>query len=240
VPALSSLTEPAVVDRTLSLLLEPSPVLHSKLTPAITTRIATSGSPTTYSQLVDLCAAEIEGWSLEDKAAFLGGHPLIGEVKNLSAMSAKEQGGKSAKTPEIVLKRCVEAESTRASSWWPADRLAHLNKLYTHVYPGLPYITFVAGRPRSAIAKEIERVLEIAASPEPIPDDWKDVEEPELESAEVRSKVKVWGGVEWQREMQRALGDIWLIAKSRLQGMGLEWGLAVSGQPVLESVSSRP
>jgi hypothetical protein len=105
IPALASLTEAPVVDQTISLLLEPSPILHSKLTPAIAQRIASSGIPETYSQLVDLCAEEIEGWSLEDKAAFLGGHPLIGEVKNLSAMSAKEQGGKTVRTPEVVLKR---------------------------------------------------------------------------------------------------------------------------------------
>lgn len=105
VPALSFLSDSAAVDHTLSLLLEPSPILHSKLTPAITARITTSRPPATYSELVDLCADEIRQWTLEDKAAFLGGHPLIGEVKNLSAMSAKEQGGKSVKTPEIVLRR---------------------------------------------------------------------------------------------------------------------------------------
>jgi hypothetical protein len=101
-------------------------------------------------------------------------------------------------------------------------RLAHLNKLYSHVYPGLPYITFVAGRPRSAIVKEMESILGLPASPEPIPDDWQDVESPALESPEVHAMVQLWGGFEWQKEMQRALGDIWLIAKSRLQGMGLQ------------------
>ncbi|KAI5451390.1 hypothetical protein NCC49_001697 [Naganishia albida] len=204
IPPLSSITDSATIDDTLSLLLEPSPILHSKLTPAITAHIAASGPPTTYTQLVDLCAREIQQWSLDDKAAFLGGHPLIGEVKNLSALSANEQGGKSVKTPEVVLRR-----------------LAHLNKLYTRVYPGLPYITFVAGRPRAAIVKEMERALDLPASPEPIPDDWEDVEQPTIDSAEVDAKVKVWGGDAWQSETQRALGDIWLIAKSRLEGMGL-------------------
>lgn len=90
------------------------------------------------------------------------------------------------------------------------------------MYPGLPYITFVAGRPRAAIVKEMESVLELPASPEPIPENWKDVEEPAIDSAEVEAKIKVWGGDQWQSETQRALGDIWLIAKSRLQGMGLE------------------
>jgi 2-oxo-4-hydroxy-4-carboxy--5-ureidoimidazoline (OHCU) decarboxylase len=101
-------------------------------------------------------------------------------------------------------------------------RLAHLNKLYSRVYPGLPYITFVAGRPRAAIVKEMERALDLPASPEPIPDEWEGVEQPATDSAEVDAKFKVWGGDEWQHETQRALGDIWLIAKSRLKGMGLE------------------
>ncbi|KAJ9102489.1 hypothetical protein QFC21_002889 [Naganishia friedmannii] len=203
--ALSSLTDSTVVDQAVSLLLEPSPILHSKLTPAITQHIKSSGAPQSYASLVDMCAEEIGGWSLGDKAAFLGGHPLIGEVKNLSALSAKEQGGKTVKTPEIVLKR-----------------LSHLNKLYSRIYPGLPYITFVAGRPRSAIVKEMEKALELPESPEPIPDDWSQVEQPALDSEETLARVKEWGGAEWQREAERGLGDIWLIAKSRLQGLGLK------------------
>ncbi|GHJ87709.1 hypothetical protein NliqN6_4111 [Naganishia liquefaciens] len=205
IPALASLTDASAVDQAISLLLEPSPILHSKLTPAVTRHIASAGVPDYYSQLIDLCADEISRWSLEDKAAFLGGHPLIGEVKNLSAMSAKEQGGKSVRTPAIVLRR-----------------LAHLNKLYSRLYPGLPYITFVAGRSRAAIVKEMEAVLGLPASPEPIPDDWQEVEKPELDSTEVHAKMQQWGSVEWQKEMKRALGDIWLIARSRLQGMGVQ------------------
>ncbi|KAJ9125874.1 hypothetical protein QFC24_002658 [Naganishia onofrii] len=205
IPPLSSLLDSTVVDQAVSLLLEPSPILHSKLTPAITERIKSTGTPETYASLVDLCAEEIGEWSLEDKAAFLGGHPLIGEVKNLSAMSAKEQGGNTVKTPEIVLKR-----------------LGHLNKLYSRVYPGLPYITFVAGRPRAAIVQEMERVLELPQSPEPIPGDWSQVELPALDSEEALARVKESGGPEWQMETERALKDIWLIAKSRLQGLGLK------------------
>ncbi|KAJ9121693.1 hypothetical protein QFC22_002313 [Naganishia vaughanmartiniae] len=205
IPPLSSLTDSTVVDQAVSLLLEPSPILHSKLTPAIIERITSNGTPESYACLVDICAEEIGGWSLEDKAAFLGGHPLIGEVKNLSALSAKEQGGKTVKTPEIVLKR-----------------LSHLNKLYSRIYPGLPYITFVAGRPRAAIVKEMEKALALPDSPEPIPDDWNEVEQPGLDSEETLARVKEWGGAEWQSEVERALQDVWLIAKSRLQGLGLK------------------
>jgi hypothetical protein len=224
IPPLSSLIDSTVVDQAVSLLLEPSPILHSKLTPAITERIKSTGTPETYASLVDLCAEEIGGWSLEDKAAFLEGHPLIGEVKNLSAMSAKEQGGKTVKTPEIVLKRYVvpELRVPAVKYLLLCHRLGHLNKLYSRVYPGLPYITFVAGRPRAAIVQEMERVLELPQSPEPIPDDWSQVEQPALDSEEALARVKEWGGPEWQMETERALKDIWLIAKSRLQGLGLK------------------
>jgi hypothetical protein len=93
------------LDNTLSLLLEPSPALHNLLVPAIHSRISsTTSNPTTYSDLIDLCAEEIKSWDMEDKAVFLGGHPLIGEVKGLSALSNSEQGG-PVRTPEVVLKR---------------------------------------------------------------------------------------------------------------------------------------
>jgi hypothetical protein len=60
----------------------------------------------TYSDLIDRCADEVALWTPQDKAVFLGGHPLIGEVKNLSAHSANEQGG-GGRTPKVVLDRWV-------------------------------------------------------------------------------------------------------------------------------------
>ncbi len=95
----------SALDYTLGLLLEPSPALHNLLVPAIQPRISTeSSTPTSYSDLINLCAEEIKTWNVDDKAAFLAGHPLIGEVKGLSALSASEQGGQ-VRTPEVVLKR---------------------------------------------------------------------------------------------------------------------------------------
>lgn len=91
------------LDATLSLLLEPSPILHSRLAPSLYARLALAPPPT-YNALIDLCAANIGKWSDMEKEAFLRGHPLIGEVKGLSKMSGKEQGG-AVRTPEVVLKR---------------------------------------------------------------------------------------------------------------------------------------
>lgn len=100
-------------------------------------------------------------------------------------------------------------------------RLAHLNALYTKVYPGLPYITFVNGRPRSAIVTEIEEKLNLSTSPIPIPGDYP-VNEPALVSEEVKSMIKIYGDEEWMKECDRAVKDVFRIAKSRLVGMGLE------------------
>ncbi len=91
------------LDAALSLLLEPSPILHSRLAPSLYARLAMSPPPS-YHALVDACAANVGRWSDLDKEAFLRGHPLIGEVKGLSKMSGREQGG-AVRTPEVVLKR---------------------------------------------------------------------------------------------------------------------------------------
>lgn len=104
----------------------------------------------------------------------------------------------------------------------PALRLAHLNALYSRRYPGLPYITFVAGRPRDAIVTEIEERLGIEPSPVPLPDDQSCSDairnKPSLNEIEPLRRY----GPEWKRECERALGDIWRIAKDRLEKLGVE------------------
>ena len=102
-------------------------------------------------------------------------------------------------------------------------RLAHLNALYSHVFSGLPYITFVNGRPRSAIVTEMETNLSRISptslvSPIPLPDNYP-IDHPPLSQF---TKVFSPGDLLWENECERALGDIWLIAKSRLGGMGLQ------------------
>src|SRR4051812_5042182 len=100
-PRTPDVTDSAALDHALSILLEPSPALHDLLVP----RLANSeSSASTYADLIDRCADEVAKWSAQDKAVFLGGHPLIGEVKNLSALSANEQGG-GGRTPKVVLDR---------------------------------------------------------------------------------------------------------------------------------------
>ncbi|WWD20692.1 hypothetical protein CI109_105168 [Kwoniella shandongensis] len=204
IPKLSALTTPASLTQLLVLLFEPSSALHDHLVPSVLLRLTARNSPpSNYSEVVDICEEVASEWTWDEKGEFLSGHPMIGEVKGLSKLSGKEQGGAVA-TPKVIL-----------------DRLAHLNALYCKVYPGLRYITFVNGRPRSAIIPELESILSLPLSPEPLPDNYP-TSEPGLGSAEVEARVKPGESEAWKTECERGLADVWLIGRARLKGLGLE------------------
>ncbi|GLB41755.1 putative OHCU decarboxylase [Lyophyllum shimeji] len=130
--------------KTLSILFEHSPVLVSTLEPQLANSLS-DAYLASYTELIDKALAIIVGWDRPLQAQFISGHPRIGETKNLSTLSAKEQGaarsGSAATPPEVLA------------------RLAHLNACYEARYPGLRYITFVNGRTRKAIAEEMEDKL---------------------------------------------------------------------------------
>lgn len=133
---------PGFLEHSLGILFEPSPILKAKLVPNLGRTIQSSSSSPieSYGDLVDLSLYEMSSWSSSERASFISGHPRIGEVSNLSALSAAEQASK--KTPPEVL-----------------ERLEYLNSQYEVAYPGLRYITFVNGRSRAQIIPEIEGVL---------------------------------------------------------------------------------
>ncbi|WVQ70682.1 hypothetical protein IAR50_000204 [Cryptococcus sp. DSM 104548] len=147
VPSLASLKDTTSLASLLSLLFEPSPPLHALLVPAVHSQLAPSTRLESYNIIIDLCQATSSKWTWREKAEFLSGHPMIGEVKGLSKLSGKEQGGA---TPQEVL-----------------DRLAYLNQLYCKVYPGLRYITFVNGRSRAEIIPDFESVLGLSSTEQP-------------------------------------------------------------------------
>lgn len=129
-------------------LFEPSSALFDLLVPsviAITTNPESSIPKRTYNALIDIAINELDGWPHGQQATFLGGHPRIGEIKGLSALSASEQAA-HATPPEVLA------------------RLSELNEEYERRFPGLRYITFVNGRSRKTIAVEMEEKLEIGAS----------------------------------------------------------------------------
>lgn len=99
--------------------------------------------------------------------------------------------------------------------------MAHLNELYCTVYPGLRYVTFVNGRSRAAIVPEMEGVLGLPVSPQPLLEEFP-TNEPAVESEEVKGVIKHQDSEEWKRECERGLGDVWRIGRARLAGLGLK------------------
>jgi len=181
--------------RVLETLFEPSPILLSALEPELASTLK-GKDLTSYHQLVDAALEAIASWDTSSQSEFISGHPRIGESKNLSNLSAREQGvttpGVVPTPPEVLA------------------RLSHLNACYETKYPGLRYITFVNGRSRRAIAEEMEDVLGFEHS--------LLVDQPYLTSLSP-AEAK---GPEWQAELHRAIRDVGLIAKSRLRMMGFE------------------
>lgn len=183
--------EGSALGKALSTLFEPSPILISKLEPQLAARQQRLSS---YSELIDAALVAIADWEASAQSEFIAGHPRIGESKNLSSLSAKEQGGTGvALTPPEVL-----------------ARLAHLNACYEVRYPGLRYITFVNGRSRQVIAEEMEDLLGFRHS--------LSAGEPDLNGIE---SVDVEGDL-WKGELRRAVDDVGRIAKSRLGALGVK------------------
>lgn len=173
-PPLSALSDAGQLSVALSTLFEPSPALLNKLVPAVHAHISEADS---YESLIDLSLGIISAWPTDARASFIGGHPRIGEVTGLSALSAGEQARLA--TPADVL-----------------EKLARLNALYERRYPGLRYITFVNGRSRTETAREMQD---------------------KLHGVDGDGEVAAVGDDEWERELDRAVGDVGKIAKSRLK-----------------------
>ncbi|EJD48262.1 hypothetical protein AURDEDRAFT_183589 [Auricularia subglabra TFB-10046 SS5] len=171
-PPIAKLTSDAdTLDEALSLLFEPSSVLHETLVPALS---STGPAIESYDQLIDHALSTIRSWDPAQQALFIAAHPRIGAVTNLSAMSAAEQA--AAATPQDVL-----------------ERLQALNALYEQRFTGLRYITFVNGRSRAEVAQDMEK----RSAGWPV------------------SRVGA-GDPRWDSELERAVEEVGLIAKSRV------------------------
>lgn len=171
----------------LSLLFEPSDVISINLVPQLSELFQSiTFTVTTYSAFIDLALTIISSWDTASKAAFIAGHPRIGEVKNLSTLSQKEQAAR-ATSPEILA------------------RLEKLNTLYERKYPGLIYITFVNGRSRTEIKDEMQVKLGV-----------NDDDNVDIDSMMSRTAPVQVGSLEWMAELERAIRDVGLIAKNRL------------------------
>jgi 2-oxo-4-hydroxy-4-carboxy--5-ureidoimidazoline (OHCU) decarboxylase len=188
------ISESSPLTAALSLLFEPSPVLTATVAPAVHAALhAPAAAPLlSYSGLVALALAAVRALPPAARAAFIAAHPRIGAPHGtLSALSATEQAAHAA--PAAVL-----------------ARLAHLNACYERVFPGLVFVTFVAGRPRAAVAAELEDVL---ALPHGLA--------PDAPALDTLAPVRV-GGAEWTAELDRAVEDVGRIALARLRALGAE------------------
>ena len=180
----------------LEILFEHSPVLITTLQPQLSVILKNSSSLPleSYTQLINYAIAQIKTWDLSAQSQFIAGHPRIGENKNLSKLSANEQqqgSGAVPTSPEVLA------------------RLSHLNACYEIRYPGLRYITFVNGRTRLEIAEEMEDMLGFPRSLSPDTPPFDTIQPVDTSSEE------------WKRELDRAVHDIGLIAKSRLGALGV-------------------
>jgi len=101
-------------------------------------------------------------------------------------------------------------------------RLKHLNALYSKIYPGLPYITFVAGRSREAIAGELEDHIGVAPAHRPLETTNGDLDRPPIMSDEVNRMTVPRLSEAWTKELDRALNDMWKIAVARLEGLEVQ------------------
>lgn len=192
IPPLAHIQQGSVLALALQSLFEYSPVLINTLEPQLRAVLKSSPPLQSYAQLIDCALAQITTWDLSAQSHFISGHPRIGENKNLSKLSAQEQGeGVVATSPQVLA------------------RLVHLNACYEIRYPGLRYITFVNGRSRHAIAEEMEDMLAIPHSLSP--------DQPPLDTM---SHVDI-SSQEWKKELDRAVFDIGRIAKSRLGVLGV-------------------
>jgi 2-oxo-4-hydroxy-4-carboxy--5-ureidoimidazoline (OHCU) decarboxylase len=177
----------------LDVLFEHSPILITTLQPQLNDILNKPSSLPleSYTQLINYAIAQIMTWDLSAQSQFISGHPRIGENKNLSKLSAKEQQQAIPTSPDVLA------------------RLSHLNACYEIRYPGLRYITFVNGRTRLEIAEEMENMLGLPHSLSPDNPPFDTIHPVDISSEE------------WKRELDRAVHDIGLIAKSRLGALGV-------------------
>ncbi|THH10759.1 hypothetical protein EW145_g1118 [Phellinidium pouzarii] len=194
-----------LLTRALVGLFEASPVLDEVLYPELRQYLYDTKQedlPGSYAEFVDSALHIIRVWDWENQAAFVCGHPRIGDVNGLSVLSAAEQGNSGQPSKSAI--RAPTPPEVLA-------RLAFLNAVYERRYPGLVYITFVNGRSRAQIKDEMEEKLE-SEGVLPAADDEYGLKNivPQIVASDA-----------WCKEVSRAVDDVGKIAKSRLDKLGI-------------------
>jgi 2-oxo-4-hydroxy-4-carboxy--5-ureidoimidazoline (OHCU) decarboxylase len=151
-PELSSLPD-STRATILDLLFEPSPTLHNIFLPLTSFQKFFS-----YDDLVAAIGVKLlslaESSNSEDLKQLedvLSSHPRLGEKKVDSAMSRMEQAA--------MLKASGSGGEEDEAKVKEAETLKQLNREYEEAFPGLRYVVFVNGRPRTVIFENMrERI----------------------------------------------------------------------------------
>lgn len=144
-PNLSVAEQTKVLDN----LFEPCPTLTSILIDSVM-----SQSYKSYGELIETCRTQLLAYlkDAETEAVTTGNirleiskiisaHPRLGAAKKLSDHSSNEQKSLQGSQEE-------------------AEKLIELNRQYEERFPGLRYVVFVAGRPRSVIMDNMRQRIE--------------------------------------------------------------------------------
>jgi len=132
-PSLQSLPD-SQIEQILSLLFEPSPVLHQLLLPKIQSTELSSYKD--LSSLVKETLSSLPSTS-SDLLSILSAHPRLGAKKVDSTQSQSEQSSLGTETER--------------------EQLRELNEEYEATFPGLRYVVFVNGRSREVIMEDMRR-----------------------------------------------------------------------------------
>ncbi|PYH29080.1 2-oxo-4-hydroxy-4-carboxy-5-ureidoimidazoline decarboxylase [Aspergillus neoniger CBS 115656] len=130
--------------RVLDTLFESSPELHTLMAPVLANQTFSS-----YATLIDAVGGRMSALSAANSSkdrdilvGILGSHPRLGQPKgapteHLSELSKKEQANLNTGAEE------------------QAEKLKRMNAEYEEKFPGLRFVTFVNGRNRDVIMKEM-------------------------------------------------------------------------------------
>jgi len=143
-PSLPHQTHEAI----LSLLFEPSPALNDVAAPPLA-KTSYESYPSMIGAVGDALRSLQETGDLTRLDEILSSHPRLGEKKVDSALSRAEQAA--------MAKASASHEASDAEK--EAETLRGLNKEYEDTFPGLRYVVFVNGRPRTIIFEDMrERI----------------------------------------------------------------------------------
>lgn len=153
---LSILPHPQLTE-TLGHLFEPCQTLSSLL---ILKVFSKNCKYATYTEMIESCRNELMQYlNAAELEAKCSGTPIDPDISKIIAAHPRLGRSKVNKTENLSSHSSEEQKSVQASSDQEAFKLSELNEKYEATFPGLRYVVFVNGRPRSVIMKNmVERI----------------------------------------------------------------------------------